>query len=175
MAMSLNRAQIIGNLTRDPELRQIPGGQTVATFSVATNFSWTDSSGQKQERAEFHNVVAWRKLAEICGQYLKKGGKVFIEGRIQTRDWEGEDGVKRYRTEIIADNMIMLDRKGEGGGSYSNGNAMAGAAMGGATGAAAMQSEHGGLNNSADNNAGQDTANSAPLTEDEVTIDDLPF
>ncbi len=175
MAMSLNRAQIIGNLTRDPELRQIPGGQTVATFSVATNFTWTDSSGQKQERAEFHNVVAWRKLAEICGQYLKKGGKVFIEGRIQTRDWEGEDGVKRYRTEIIADNMIMLDRKGEGGGSYSDGNAMAGAAMGGATGAAAMQSEHGGLNNSSGNNGEQDTANSAPLTEDEVTIDDLPF
>lgn len=180
MAMSLNRAQIIGNLTRDPELRQIPGGQTVATFSVATNFTWTDSSGQKQERAEFHNVVAWRKLAEICGQYLKKGGKVFIEGRIQTRDWEGEDGVKRYRTEIIADNMIMLDRKGEGGGSYSGGNAMAGAAMGGAAGSAAMQSEHGGLNNNsssdnANDNAEQDTTNNAPLTEDEVSIDDLPF
>ncbi len=174
MAMSLNRAQIIGNLTRDPELRQIPGGQTVATFSVATNLTWTDSSGQKQERAEFHNVVAWRKLAEICGQYLKKGGKVFIEGRIQTRDWEGEDGLKRYRTEIIADNMIMLDRKGEGGGSY-NSNVVAGAAMGGVAGASAMQSEHGGLNNNADNNAEQDKAKSAPLTEDEVTIDDLPF
>ncbi len=112
MAMSLNRVQLIGNLTRDPELRQIPGGQTVATFSVATNFTWKDQSGQQQNKAEFHNVVAWRKLAEICGQYLKKGSKVFVEGRIQTRDWEGEDGVKRYRTEITIENMIMLDSKG---------------------------------------------------------------
>lgn len=112
MAMSLNRVQLIGNLTREPEMRQIPGGQMVATFSVATNFTWKDQSGQQQNKAEFHNVVAWRKLAEICGQYLKKGSKVFIEGRIQTRDWEGEDGVKRYRTEIVADNMIMLDSKG---------------------------------------------------------------
>ena len=113
MAMSLNRVQLIGNLTRDPELKQIPGGQSVATFGVATNFSWTDQSGNKQEKVEFHNIVAWRKLAEICGQYLKKGSKVFVEGKLQTRDWEGEDGVKRYRTEIVADNMIMLDRKGD--------------------------------------------------------------
>jgi single-strand DNA-binding protein len=116
MAMSLNRAQIIGNLTRDPEMKQIPGGQVVANFSVATNFTWKDSSGEQKERAEFHNIVVWGKLAEICGQYLKKGGKVFIEGRLQTRDWEGEDGVKRYRTEVNADNMIMLDRKGEATG-----------------------------------------------------------
>jgi single-strand DNA-binding protein len=112
MAMSLNRVQLIGNLTRDPELKQIPGGQSVATFGVATNFSWKDQSGQLQSKTEFHNVVAWRKLAEICGQYLRKGSKVYVEGKLQTRDWEGEDGVKRYRTEIVADNMIMLDRKG---------------------------------------------------------------
>lgn len=110
MAFSLNRAQIIGNLTRDPEVR-IAGGQKVATFGVATNFTWTDQSGQKKERAEFHNIVVWRKLAEICEQYLKKGSKVYIEGRIQTRDWEGEDGVKRYRTEIVMENMLMLDKK----------------------------------------------------------------
>ncbi len=113
MAMSLNRAQIIGNLTRDPEVRQTPQGVTIVTFGVATNFSWTDPSGNRQEKAEFHNVVAWRKLGEICAQYLKKGSKVFVEGRIQTRDWTGEDGVKRFRTEIVADNMIMLDRKGD--------------------------------------------------------------
>lgn len=113
MGMSLNRAQIIGNLTRDPEMRQIPGGQMVATFGVATNFTWKDQSGQQQNKTEFHNIVAWRKLAEICGQYLKKGSKVYVEGRLQTREWEGEDGVKRYRTEIVADNMIMLDRRGE--------------------------------------------------------------
>jgi single-strand DNA-binding protein len=163
MAMSLNRAQIIGNITRDPELRQIPGGSTVASFSVATNFSWTDASGQKQDKAEFHNIVAWRKLAEICGQYLKKGSKVFIEGRIQTRDWEGEDGVKRYRTEIVADNMIMLDRKGE---------PMAGAMMGGAMAATGMQSAHQGIKA---NSEEVDTSNMAPINEEEVTIDDLPF
>jgi single-strand DNA-binding protein len=110
--MNLNKAMIIGNLTRDPEIRNIPSGQTVASFSVATNFIWTDQSGQRQEKVEFHNVVAWRRLAEIVGQYLKKGSKVYIEGRLQTRDWLGQDGIKRYRTEIIADNMIMLDRAG---------------------------------------------------------------
>ena len=111
MAMSLNRVQLIGNLTRDPEMKQIPGGQVVTSFGVATNLTWTDKSGEKQNKVEFHNIVAWRKLAEICGQYLKKGSKVFVEGKLQTRDWEGEDGVKRYRTEIVADNMIMLDNK----------------------------------------------------------------
>ena len=111
-SMNLNKAMIIGNLTRDPEVRSTPSGLTVASFAVATNFIWTDQSGQKQEKVEFHNVVTWRRLAEICGQYLHKGSKVYIEGRLQTRDWVGQDGVKRYRTEIIADNMIMLDRAG---------------------------------------------------------------
>ena len=121
--MNLNKAMIIGNLTRDPEVRNTPTGTTVASFAVATNFIWTDQSGQKQERAEFHNVVAWRRLAEICGQYLHKGSKVYIEGRLQTKDWTGQDGVKRYRTEIVAENMIMLDRGGAGGGSSSYKNA----------------------------------------------------
>lgn len=110
--MNLNKAMIIGNLTRDPETRTTPNGQTVTTFSVATNFVWTDASGQKQKKAEYHNIVTWRKLAEICAQYLRKGNKVYIEGRLQTREWEGQDGNKRQRTEIIADNMIMLDTKG---------------------------------------------------------------
>ena len=112
--MNLNTAMIIGNLTRDPEMRTTPSGQHVTSFSVATNLIWTDASGEKQKKAEFHNIVAWRKLGEICAQYLHKGNKVYIEGRLQTRDWEGQDGVKRYRTEIIADNMIMLDTKGSG-------------------------------------------------------------
>lgn len=111
---SLNRATLLGNLTRDPELRQIPSGQQVCTFGLATNRSWTDANGQKQEASEFHNVVAWGKLAEICGQYLIKGKKVYIEGRLQTREWEGQDGIKRYRTEIVTENMIMLDRAGMG-------------------------------------------------------------
>lgn len=113
---SLNRATILGNLTRDPELRNTPNGQTVANFGVATNHSWTDASGQKQEKAEFHNVVVWGKLAEICGQYLAKGRKVYVEGRLQTREWEAQDGSKRNRTEIVAENLIMLDR-GNGGGA----------------------------------------------------------
>lgn len=110
--MNLNKAMIIGNLTRDPELRSTSGGQSVCSFGVATNQVWTDQQGQRQERAEFHNIVAWGKLAEICNQYLNKGRKVYIEGRLQTRDWEGQDGIKRNRTEIIAENMIMLDRSG---------------------------------------------------------------
>ncbi len=103
---------IIGNLTRDPELRNTPSGQSVASFSVATNLVWTDQSGQQQKKTEFHNIIAWRKLAEICSKYLHKGSKVYIEGRLQTTDWTGQDGVKRYRTEIVAENMIMLDAKG---------------------------------------------------------------
>lgn len=106
---------IIGNVTRDPELRTIASGQNVCSFGVATNMQWTDSSGQKQQRAEYHNVVAWGKLAEICGQYLGKGRKVYIEGRLQTREWEAQDGAKRNRTEIVADNMILLDRKDAAG------------------------------------------------------------
>jgi len=117
---SLNRATILGNLTRDPEVKQLASGQSVCTFGVATNRSWTDQAGVRQDKAEFHNVVAWGKLAEICGQMLTKGKKVYVEGRIQTRDWEGQDGVKRYRTEIVAENAIILDRAGGvGGGSFA--------------------------------------------------------
>ena len=105
---------IIGNLTRDPETRTTPNGQTVANFSIATSHVWKDAAGAKQEKPEYHNIVAWGKLAEICQQYLGKGRKVYVEGRLQTRDWEGQDGVKRYRTEIVAENMIMLDRAPEG-------------------------------------------------------------
>jgi len=108
--MDLNRAQLIGNVTRDPELRTTPTGQSVCSFGIATNAQWTDQQGVKQTRAEFHNIVAWGKLADICNQYLAKGRRVFLEGRLQTREWEAQDGAKRTRTEIVADNMIMLDR-----------------------------------------------------------------
>ncbi len=108
--MNLNRAQIIGNLTRDPESRTTPTGQTVCNFSVATSSSWNNAQGQKQERTEYHPIVAWGKLAEICTQYLGKGRKVYVEGRLQTREWEAQDGSKKQRTEIVAENMIMLDR-----------------------------------------------------------------
>ena len=118
---SLNKAMIIGNLTRDPEIRNTPSGQTVTSFSVATNFTWNDQNGQQQSKTEFHNIIAWRKLGEICGQYLSKGTKVYIEGRLQTSEWSGQDGAKRQRTEIVADNMIILTPKG-GAGSTGNKN-----------------------------------------------------
>jgi single-strand DNA-binding protein len=109
--MDLNRAQIIGNVTQDLELRQTPNWQNVVSFWVATNRNWTDQSWMKQEQVEFHNVVFWWKLAEIAHQYLKKWKKVYIEWRLQTRNWDAQDWTKRYKTEIIWENMIMLDWK----------------------------------------------------------------
>ena len=118
---SLNRATILGNLTKDPEMRYTPNGQAVTSFSVATNRRWTDkNTGEAQEVAEFHDVVAWGKLAEIASQFLKKGQPAYIEGRIQTRNWEGQDGVKRYKTEIIADNVIALGAKGAKPADYDS-------------------------------------------------------
>ena len=120
--MDLNRAMLIGRVASDPESRTTPQGTTVCSFRVATNYSWTDQAGQKQEKAEFHQIVAWRRLAEIAAQYVKKGGKIYIEGKLQTHDWEGQDGIKRYRTEIIADNLILLDRApGSASGTFNAG------------------------------------------------------
>lgn len=111
--MNFNKAFILGNVTRDPELRQLPSGQAVATFGLATNRFYKDQSGQRQQSAEFHNVVAWGRLAEIAAQYLKKGSLVFIEGRIQTRSWQDQNsGQKRWRTEVIAENMQLGPRQG---------------------------------------------------------------
>ncbi len=110
--MDINKAIVVGRLTRDPEVRTTPSGVNVTSFGVATNFVWTDPTGARKESVEFHNVVAWRKLGEIVAQYLKKGSRVLVEGRLQTRNWEGQDGSKRNRTEIVADNLIMLDSKG---------------------------------------------------------------
>lgn len=118
MARSLNKVQLIGNLGKDPELRYTTAGVAVATFTIATNESWKDQDGNLQERTEWHNIVAWRKLAEICGEWLKKGKKVYIEGRLQTRSYDDKNtGAKKYVTEIVADNMIMLDGKGGAGES----------------------------------------------------------
>lgn len=108
--MNLNKAILIGNVTADPEVRSTSSGQQVASFSVATNRIWNDKEGQKQTKTEFHNVVAWGRLSDIVSQYLKKGGLVMIEGRIETRNWEGKDGVKRYRTEIIAERLQLGPR-----------------------------------------------------------------
>lgn len=118
--MDLNKVMIIGRLTRDPELRTTPGGAQVCTLGIATNYVYTNAqSGQKVEQVEYHNVVFWRKLAEIAAQYLKKGRRLYVEGRLQTRSWDGQDGQKKYRTEIVGDNMIMLDGGNPGSASAS--------------------------------------------------------
>jgi len=110
--MDLNKVMLIGNITRDPELRSTSSGQSVANFGLATNRVWKDpNSGERRESVEFHNIVTWGRLAEICGQYLRKGSKLFVEGRIQTRSWQDQSGAKRYTTEVVMENMIMLDRK----------------------------------------------------------------
>lgn len=120
MSRSLNKVQLIGNLTRDPELRYTPSGTAVCTIGLATNRSWTDSSGQKQEEVEFHRLVVWAKLAEICAQYLKKGRQVYFEGRLQTRKWTGQDGVERQTTEIVVSDMLMLSGGGGPSGGYQD-------------------------------------------------------
>ena len=145
--MNLNKAMIIGNLTRDPESRSLPSGQNVCNFGVATNRVWKNAqTGEKQQAVEYHNIVAWGKLADTCSQYLKKGSKVYIEGRLQTRSWDDQNGVKKYRTEIVAENMIMLDKAGTG-----------------PSGAAAPATEP--ANTDTDNKEG----------EDEIKIEDIPF
>jgi len=168
---SLNRAQIIGNLTRDPEMRYIPSGQAVCSFGVATNRRWRDKDGNNQEQTEFHDVVAWGKLAEIMSQILHRGNKVYIEGRLQTRSWDGQDGSKRQRTEIVADNFVALTPKGEGGAiSASNDTVIEDYPI-----------KDDGL--SADDNkstkkakknppAGQDESAS---TDEEINLDEIPF
>lgn len=147
---SLNKAQVIGNLTRDPEVRQIPSGQMVCTVGVATNRVWNNPQGEKQEQTEFHNIVCWGRLAEIAGQYLKKGTKVYFEGRLQTRSWDDESGKKNYRTEIVAENMIILSPKGEVSG----------------------QSFGGGIS---DQNNYQDNSPTPVQDDEKISVEDLPF
>lgn len=144
--MDLNKVMLIGRLTRDPESRSTPQGAAVTTFSVATGFTWKDDAGNKQEKTEFHNVVAWRKLAEICAQYLKKGSQIYCEGRLQTRSWDDPQGVKKYRTEVVLDNMIMLGGKGGQGGGASSGPFPT-----------------------------QTPAPAAPPADDEIRVEDIPF
>ena len=113
----INKVILVGRLGKDPEIRSTPGGTSVARFSVATDEKFTDRAGEKQERTEWHNIVAWGKLAEICGQYLKKGKLVYLEGSIRTDSWDDkESGQKKYRTEVVANTMKMLDRRDDGGG-----------------------------------------------------------
>lgn len=120
--MNVNKVILVGRLTRDPEVRTTQNGQTVTTLGMATNHTWTDKSGQRQEKTEFHSVVLWGRLAEIAGQYLAKGSEAYVEGRLQTRTYTGKDGVERRTTEIVAENM-QLGARPQGGGSREGGYA----------------------------------------------------
>ena len=153
--MDLNKVMLIGRLTRDPESRTTPQGVTVTNFSIATGRVWKDQSGKQQEQTEFHNIVAWRRLGEICAQYLKKGRQVYLEGHLQTRSWDDQQsGQKRYRTEVVLDNMIMLGNKGDSTG-------MASAPMNEAQAAPEMSPA---------------MAVSGPAaTDEEIRIEDIPF
>ncbi len=125
---SVNKVILMGNLGRDPEVRYMPNGEAVANFSIATTENWKDKSGVRQEKTEWHNIVMYRRLAEIAGEYLKKGRPVYIEGRLQTRKWE-KDGVTRYSTEIVADQMQMLGTGREGGSTSFDGEMDQGGGM----------------------------------------------
>ena len=114
MSKGVNKAILIGNLARDPEVRYTASGTAVANFPVATNETWKDRNGERQEKAEFHRIVAWSRLAEVCGEYLRKGSKVYVEGRLQTRKWQDQNGQERYTTEVVANEMQMLDSRGGG-------------------------------------------------------------
>jgi single-strand DNA-binding protein len=113
MARGLNKVMVIGNVGRDPEMRYIPSGKPVTSFSIATSRGWTDADGERHEETEWFNVVAWGNLAEICKQHLRKGQQVYIEGRLQTRSWEDHEGRKRFRTEVVANEMILLGKHAE--------------------------------------------------------------
>lgn len=155
---SLNKVMLIGNLTRDPEMRYTPSGTAVCTFGLATNRSWVTDQGDKKEETEFHRIVAWNKLAELCSQLLFKGRRVYVEGRLQTRQWQGQDGSQRVATEIVIEDMLVLDskRQGEEGEDYNNSNS---------------------VNTTNPNNAGSggtETASSSNVASGDV-VDDIPF
>ncbi len=121
MARGLNKVMIIGNLGKDPEMKYTQQGTPVTSFSVAVSRSWKSPDGQMQDETEWFRVVAWERLAEQCNEYLRKGSKVYIEGRLQTRDWTGQDGQKRYTTEVVASTMLLLDSRQQSDGEYSGG------------------------------------------------------
>ena len=131
MAKSVNKVILVGNLGKDPEVKYTPGGTAVAKFSLATNERYKDKEGQWQDRTEWHNIVAWQRLAEIAGEYLKKGRTVYIEGRLQTSSWDDkESGQKKYKTEIVAQDLVLLGGKGDASGDDAGGGRSRGAAAG---------------------------------------------
>ena len=161
---SVNKVILMGNLGKDPEVRFMPNGDAVCNFSIATTDNWKDKNGEKQERTEWHNIVMYRKLAEIAGEYLKKGRPVFIEGRLQTRTWQTKEGQDRYTTEIIAESMQMLGGRDSGGSSSS--------------GSSSAPSQTASQGNDEFNQAPQRTSGAAPAaaaTNFDDFEDDIPF
>lgn len=152
MAKSFNQAIVMGNLTRDPELRTTPTGQQVVSFAVATNRTWQDASGERKEAVEFHEIVAWGKLAELANQYLSKGRKVMVVGRLQTQQWE-KDGVKQRRTEIVANDINFLDRPGDAPAGSGNSPAA----------------------EDVDQTKGSGDVVPEDVGDDQVNLDDIPF
>ena len=156
---SLNRVQLIGNLGKDPEVKYTPQGTPVAKLTIATNERFKDKAGEWQDRTEWHNVVLWQRLAEIAGEYLKKGGKVYIEGRLQTRSWDDKtSGQKKYMTEVVANDLVLLGSRGEGGGEHAGSSRGVSASAGG-------------------NNFDQSTPEPehAPAGSSPITDEDIPF
>lgn len=168
--MFLNKAMIIGNLTRDPEVRALPSGIKVCSLSIATNRVWKDKNGAKQEAADYHNVVVFGRQAETAAQYLRKGASVLVEGRIQTRSWDDKDGQKKYRTEIVADRVQFGPRGGTGAGTGGS------STPSGATGPADAGSDAGaGIGSGAPSDKGSGPADTIDYPEDEINPDDIPF
>lgn len=160
----VNLAIIMGNLTRDPELRYTPNGQPVTSFGVATNRSWKDANGEKKDEVEFHEIVAWGKQAELCSQYLTKGGGVHILGRLQTRSWEGQDGAKRQKTEIVAREVTFVGSRRDSGDYSADAPAKA---------ADAPAKE--GAKTKAKKDKSEKAASNVTPEEEEINIDDIPF
>jgi len=156
--MYLNKALIIGNLTRDPELKALPSGSNIATFSIATNRVYKNKDGQNQEETQFHNIVVFGRQAEIVAQYLRKGSSALIEGRIQNRSWDGPDGNKRYRSEIVADRVQFGPRRGAGDGGYE---------------AAAPKGKS--VHKNAPKEAKEEAIDTINYPEEDINPDDIPF
>ncbi len=167
---SWNRVELIGNLTRDPELRYTPNGAAVATFSIATNRSYM-VDGERKEEADFHRCVAWNKLAELCSQLLKKGVRVFVSGRLQNRSWEGQDGQQRTMTEIVIEDMLVLTAKG-GEGDYSPAS---GADMAEEPMPARQMDEMPKKSDKSQESRVKENKSDKPAQEEVENLDDLPF
>lgn len=178
---SLNKVMLIGNLTRDPELRYTPAGTAVCSFGLATNRAWKDANNEMKEAADFHNIVAWAKMAEICNQILAKGMKVYVEGSLSTRSWNDDKGTTHYRTEIRINDLILLDSKGRSG--YGNGESASEVASEGSSGAASSKSAEELLEELSNEDeaaadeapAGKKSGGKSAKKKDEDPLEDMPF